>query len=44
VDEGNGGKRAYHRLTADERERFLQVLRETGNRKAAAAAIGWTRG
>jgi hypothetical protein len=27
-------------LTAEERARFLQVLRETGNRKAAAAAIG----
>jgi hypothetical protein len=40
VDEGNGGKRAYKRLTAEERARFLQVLRETGNRKAAAAGIG----
>lgn len=40
MDEGSGGKRAYHRLTAQERAQFLQVLRETGNRKAAAAAIG----
>jgi phage terminase large subunit-like protein len=40
VDEGSGGKRVYHRLTSEERGRFLQVLRETGNRKAAAAAIG----
>jgi hypothetical protein len=40
VDEESGGKRPYHRLTAEERGRFLQVLRETGNRKAAAAAIG----
>lgn len=39
-DEGSEGKRDYHRLTEDERERFLQVLRETGNRKAASAAIG----
>jgi hypothetical protein len=28
------------RLTPEERERFLAVLRETGNRSAAAAAIG----
>lgn len=40
MDEGSGGRRDYHRLTAEERARFLQVLRETGNRKAAAAAIG----
>lgn len=40
MDERSGGKRPYHRLTAEERERFLQVLRETGNRKAAAASIG----
>jgi hypothetical protein len=39
-DEESEGKRAYRRLTAEERARFLQVLRETGNRKAAAAAIG----
>lgn len=32
--------RPYRRLTAEERARFLEVLRETGNRKAAAAAIG----
>ena len=41
MDEGSGSKRRpYRRLTAEERERFLAVLRETGNRKAAAAAIG----
>lgn len=40
MDEGSGGKRDYHRLTAEERARFLAVLRETGNRKAAAASIG----
>jgi hypothetical protein len=34
------GERPYRRLTAGERARFLEVLRETGNRKAAAAAIG----
>jgi hypothetical protein len=34
------GKRAYERLTAEQRARFLGVLGETGNRKAAAAAIG----
>jgi hypothetical protein len=41
VDEGSGRKREpYGRLTAEERARFLAVMRETGNRKAAAAAIG----
>jgi hypothetical protein len=41
VGEGSEGeRRPYRRLTADERGRFLAVLRETGNRKAAAAAIG----
>ncbi|MFL6846593.1 MAG: hypothetical protein ACJ8ER_17140 [Allosphingosinicella sp.] len=41
MDEGSEGERApYKRLTAEERARFLAVLRETGNRKAAAAAIG----
>ncbi|MGZ8285055.1 MAG: hypothetical protein ACXW27_01940 [Allosphingosinicella sp.] len=41
MDEGSDGEqRPYRRLTAQERGRFLQVLRETGNRKAAAAAIG----
>lgn len=41
MDEGSEGKREpYGRLTAQERARFLEVLRETGNRKAAAAAIG----
>ncbi|HEX8064883.1 MAG TPA: hypothetical protein VF535_16920, partial [Allosphingosinicella sp.] len=40
MDEGRAGKGEYRRLTVEERGRFLQVLRETGNRKAAAAAIG----
>ena len=41
MDEGSEGKREpYRPLTAQERARFLEVLRETGNRKAAAAAIG----
>lgn len=40
MDEERGCKRDYSRLTAEQRARFLQVLRETGNRKAAAAAIG----
>lgn len=41
MDEEDGAKRAtYEPLTAEERARFLQVMRETGNRKAAAAAIG----
>lgn len=41
MDEGDGAKRAPDGpLTAEERARFLQVMRETGNRKAAAAAIG----
>jgi len=39
MDEGSG-RRPYGRLTAEQRARFLAVLRETGNRKAAAAAIG----
>src|SRR5215217_9691114 len=30
----------YRRLTGEERARFLAVLRETGNRKCAAVAIG----
>ena len=33
-------KGPYRRLTEAERERFLEVLRETGNRKAASGAIG----
>ncbi|HEX8620796.1 MAG TPA: hypothetical protein VF718_02415 [Allosphingosinicella sp.] len=33
-------RQPYGPLTARERARFLDVLRETGNRKAAAAAIG----
>lgn len=37
---GEDGRKPCRRLTPDERERFLGVLRETGNRKAAAAAIG----
>lgn len=40
MDDGSEGKRPYTRLTAEQRARFLGVLRETGNRKAAAAAIG----
>ena len=40
VGEAGGGRRPYERLSAEERARFLEVLRETGNRKAAAAAIG----
>ena len=41
MGEGRGCKREpYGRLTVEERARFLGVLRETGNRKAAAAAIG----
>jgi hypothetical protein len=40
MGEGSEGKRPYRRLTQEERARFLAVLRETGNRKAAAAAIG----
>lgn len=41
MDEGNEEmRRPYERLTAQERTRFLEVMRETGNRKAAAAAIG----
>jgi hypothetical protein len=41
VDERSGSeRRPYKRLTEEERARFLAVLRETGNRKAAAAAIG----
>lgn len=31
------GRRPYARLSGDERARFLEVLRETGNRRAAAA-------
>jgi hypothetical protein len=34
------GRGPYKRLTAEERARFLERLRETGNRTAAAAAIG----
>lgn len=34
------GRRPYENLSAEERGRFLEVLRETGNRKVAAAAIG----
>jgi hypothetical protein len=40
MDDGSEGKRPYLRLSAEQRARFLGVLRETGNRKAAAAAIG----
>lgn len=36
----NGGRRLYAPLSAEERKRFLDVLRETGIRRAAAAAIG----
>lgn len=36
----DGAKRPYRKLTEAERARFLAVLRETGNRKAASAAIG----
>lgn len=38
VDEAGRGR--CRRLTPEERARFLEVLGETGNRKAAAAAIG----
>ncbi|HEX8512352.1 MAG TPA: hypothetical protein VF688_04525 [Allosphingosinicella sp.] len=38
--DGDGKRTPYGPLTCEERARFLQVLRETGNRKAAAAAIG----
>lgn len=38
---GECGKRGpYRRLTGEERARFIEVLRATGNRRAAAAAIG----
>jgi hypothetical protein len=37
---GEHGRRQYRRLSVEERSRFLAVLGETGNRKAAAAAIG----
>lgn len=41
MDEGSkGGREPYSPLSEEERARFLAVLRETGNRKAAAAAIG----
>jgi hypothetical protein len=41
VDEGvESGRAQYRRLTAEERGRFLEVLGETGNRTAAAEAIG----
>jgi hypothetical protein len=40
LGEAGESKRAWERLTEEERERFLRVLRETGNRKTAAAAIG----
>jgi hypothetical protein len=40
VDGAGEGRGRYRRLSAEERARFLKVLRETGNRKAAAAAIG----
>jgi hypothetical protein len=40
MGEMGGGGRRYARLGAGERARFLEVLGETGNRKAAAAAIG----
>ncbi len=39
-DVGEEGRRPCRRLTPEEVARFLEVLRETGNRKAAAAAIG----
>lgn len=38
--EDAGGRRPYKRLSAEERARFLEVLRETGNRRVAAEAIG----
>jgi hypothetical protein len=40
VDENGGRRRPYAPLSGDERALFLKVLRETGNRRAAAAAIG----
>lgn len=39
-DERDEKPRPYRRLTEAERARFLAVLAETGNRKAAAGAIG----
>ncbi|HVQ09491.1 MAG TPA: hypothetical protein VMS43_13755 [Allosphingosinicella sp.] len=36
----NGGRRPYARLSGEGRTLFLKLLRETGNRRAAAAAIG----
>jgi hypothetical protein len=40
VDGAGEGRRPYEKLSAAERALFLDVLRETGNRKAAAGAIG----
>ncbi|HEX8527323.1 hypothetical protein [Allosphingosinicella sp.] len=37
---GDGAGKAYLRLSREKRERFLEVLSQTGNRKAAADAIG----
>lgn len=37
---GSGERRPYARLGADERARFLAVLAQTGNRRAASRAIG----
>jgi hypothetical protein len=34
------GRAPYRKLSAEDRARFLEVLRDTGNRKAAAEAIG----
>lgn len=39
-NEGEGGRRPCRKLTAEERAHFLEVLRETGNRRFAAEAIG----
>jgi hypothetical protein len=38
--EGKADRPPYARLSEEERARFLAVLRETGNRRAAAEAIG----
>jgi hypothetical protein len=40
MDGTDKGRQPYRRLSGEERARFLAVLRETGNRRAAAAAIG----
>jgi hypothetical protein len=38
--EDEQGRRPYRKLSAEERARFLEVLRKTGNRRFAAEAIG----